>query len=232
MKDTLLRRLHLTATRLRFHLFQRRRARRPILEQVAGYPIVVPPQVFNPRWFYSGDFLARTLNAGMITPVKEGQRVLDMGTGSGVVAVVAASLGARVVAVDVNPHAVRAARLNALLNDVEPSVDVREGDLFEPVVGEQFDLVVFNPPYLSGAPQTPFEQALYNTGVVERFSAGLATYLTPGGSGLVLLSTLADEASFLRCFAADGFSRSSVAEERLLAETLTLYRLIPQEARE
>ena len=228
----LLRRLHLAATRVRFHLFQRRRARRPVLEQIAGYPIVVPPEVFNPRWFYSGDFLARVLNAGLLgalgaelPPTPTDARLLDMGTGSGVVAVVAAGLGAHVVAVDVNPHAVRAARINALLNGVERLVEVHEGDLFAPVAGERFDVIVFNPPYLPGEPQTPFQRALYNGGVVERFSATLDRHLAPGGFALVLLSTLADQARFLSVFATDGFTYDVVAQERLLAETLTLYRL-------
>ena len=62
-----------------------------------------------------------------------------MGTGSGVGAVFAAQWARRVVAVDINPAAVRCARINALLNHVEDRVDVVEGDLFEPIGGQRFD---------------------------------------------------------------------------------------------
>jgi release factor glutamine methyltransferase len=62
--------------------------------------------------------------------VDEGERVLDMGTGSGLLAVVAAAKGGRVVAVDVNPYAVRCARNNAVLNNVRGNVAFLRSDLF------------------------------------------------------------------------------------------------------
>ena len=77
-----------------------------------------------------------------------------MGTGSGVCAVFAARHAHRVVAVDINPGAVRCAALNALLNHVEARIEVRQGDLFAPVARERFDLVLFNPPFFVGAQRT------------------------------------------------------------------------------
>ena len=76
--------------------------------------------------------------------------VLDMGTGSGIAAIAAARRGARVVAVDISTEAVRCARINVLLNRVDDRVEIRCGDLFEPVQGERFDLVLFNPPFYAG----------------------------------------------------------------------------------
>lgn len=216
-------RLYRSAIRLRFRLLQRARQGRPVLEQVAGYPLIVPPQVLNPRLFYSGDFLGRVLDNGL---APAGARVLDLGTGSGVVAVACARLGATVIATDINPHAVRAARINALLNEVEAAVDVRAGDLFEPVAGEQFDLVIFNPPYFSGEPRSPLEQALVSPDIIARFGAGLAAYLTPGGSALLLLSSLAAEEPILRRLYEQGWAASRAAVEELPLERLTLYRLV------
>jgi SAM-dependent methyltransferase len=72
---------------------------------------------------------------------------LDVGTGCGVQALLAARHARRVVAVDLNPRALGFARINAALNGVD-QVEFREGDLFEPVEGERFDLVVANPPYV------------------------------------------------------------------------------------
>jgi release factor glutamine methyltransferase len=86
------------------------------------------------------------LGAAVLSEVRPGDRVLDMGTGSGVNAILAASQSTDVVAVDVNPQAVSAARRNAIRNGVADRVDVRLSDVFSAVDGE-FDLVVFDPPF-------------------------------------------------------------------------------------
>lgn len=78
-------------------------------------------------------------------------RVLDVGTGSGAVALAFASErpDARVVATDVSPAALKVAKANASKLDLAARIDFREGSLFAPVVGERFDLIVSNPPYLA-----------------------------------------------------------------------------------
>src|SRR5437763_60686 len=78
-----------------------------------------------------------------------GRRVLDLCTGSGVLAIAAARSGASgVTAVDVSRRAITAVRLNARLNRVR--IEALRGDLFGPVAGRRFDLIVSNPPYLPG----------------------------------------------------------------------------------
>lgn len=121
-------------------------------------------------------------------------RVLDMGTGSGIGAIFAAKHGAHVVAVDITEEAVRCARVNALINALEDRIDVRRGDLFAPVEGEMFDLILFNPPFYVGEPVEPWEHAWRSTNVVERFVTGLPRVLAPDGKALVILSTDAPEA--------------------------------------
>jgi len=75
----------------------------------------------------------------------DGLRVLDLGTGSGVLAILASKLGARnVVATDVSDRAIKVAKRNAEINGVE--IDFRVGDLFNPVRGELFDMIICNPP--------------------------------------------------------------------------------------
>src|SRR5688572_18246060 len=129
--------------KLRYRLFSRRYGRL-VLEVADGVPLVVLPQVFNPVLLRSGALMARALS-GLAIGDATSLSVLDLGTGSGIGAVFAARKGASVVAVDINPEAVRCARINALLNHVDERIDVRLGDLFEPVRGEEFDLVLFNP---------------------------------------------------------------------------------------
>lgn len=72
---------------------------------------------------------------------------LDVGVGSGVQALLASRHSDRVVGVDVNPRALRFAELNLALNGVG-NVELRQGDVFEAVQGETFDLIVSNPPYV------------------------------------------------------------------------------------
>lgn len=170
----------------RFRLFQQHRHGRLTLEHVGDMPILVLPDVFNPTLFHTSVALIEQLDG---VPVAPGMAVLDMGTGSGIAAIAAARRGARVVAVDMSPEAVRCARINVLLNRVEDSVEVRCGDLFEPVQGERFDLVLFNPPFYAGTPRALWEYAWRSEGVLDRFARELPAMLSPSGRALVIVSS-------------------------------------------
>ena len=91
---------------------------------------------------------AASLTLAAATPRDAVGRTLDLGTGSGVQALLAQRHSSTVVATDANPRAAAYARLNATLAGVQ--LDVRTGDLLQPVAGELFDLVVSNPPFVIG----------------------------------------------------------------------------------
>jgi release factor glutamine methyltransferase len=194
------------------------------VEHVHGLPFLVTPSVFNPKVPRTGEFLASLLDSTLIS---SGHAVLDMGTGSGVCAVLAAKYARRVVAVDINPAAVRCAEINALLNHLEHKIDVRHGDLFAAVPGERFDLILFNPPFLRGAPRDDRDRAWRSSDAAERFAAGLRAQLNPGGFALVLLSTFGDGNFFLEEFRRRGLEISVEAERRFVNERLTVFRLAP-----
>jgi release factor glutamine methyltransferase len=196
------------------------------LEMVYGLPLLVTPSVFNPKIPRTGQFFAAHIDARLVSRESE---VLDMGTGSGVCAVFAAHHARHVVAVDNNPAAVRCAWINALLNNLDHKIEVRHGDLFEPVRGEQFDLILFNPPFVRGAPKDSRDGAWRSSDVAERFAAGLRAHLKAGGAALVLLSTFGDGRIFLREFHNQGFKIDVYAERRFVNERLTLFRLLPAE---
>lgn len=82
-------------------------------------------------------------------------RLLDLCTGSGILAVTISNYWpeASIVAVDISEEALVVARINA--NRLQGRVDFRQGDLFEPIIGEKFDIIVSNPPYIS---QTEYEE--------------------------------------------------------------------------
>lgn len=165
----------------------RRRVGRLVTETVEGIDVVVLPDVFNPRVFGSSDCLVRAIRQA--TPPLAAARVLELGTGTGVNAIAAAMLGCGVVATDINPAAVRCARMNVTMHALEGHVDVRHGDLFAPVQGETFDLVLFNPPFFDGSPSSERDRAWRSTDVLERFGAGLGAALSPGGRALVVVSS-------------------------------------------
>ncbi len=198
--------------------FLLQRVRRTALEHVEGRPILVSPDLLNPVVFRSGEWFARSLTK--LLPPPPG-RLLDMGTGSGVCAIFASQLGYKVVAVDLNPEAVRFARINSLLNRVE--IDVRQGDLFEPVRGERFEFVLFNPPFFRGEPRSPFDMAWRGTDVLERFAAGLRDALAPGGRGFVLLSSDGDAAGMLDALASESFRVSEAESRHFGSEVMTIY---------
>jgi release factor glutamine methyltransferase len=208
--------------RARFVLWQHRRHDRLVLERGLGLPLVVLPGVLNPALFRTSGVVLDALHG---EAVPAGATVLDLGTGSGVLAVAAARTARSVVAVDINPAAVRCARVNALLNEVEDRVEVRHGDLFDPVAGERFDVVLCNPPFYRGEPRTPFEIALYSTNVAERFSGALSLHLTPLGFALVVLSSDGDLAGFEAAFRDAGLTFRTETERDLVSERVRLYRL-------
>lgn len=203
---------------LRLLFLDRRRYQRVVLEEVLGLPIVVLPDVFNPKLLRSGEFLVQQL-----AWLGAGNRVLDLGCGAGAASVVAARRGCSVTAVDINAAAVRCTRVNALLNDV--TVEIRQGDLFAPVQGERFDVVLFNPPYYRGVPRDALDHAWRSPDVIERFPRELGDHLTPGGHALLVLSSDGEQSAFLRALDSNGFTYSPVAEADLLNEQMTVYRI-------
>ncbi|XTP08345.1 methyltransferase [Streptomyces albus subsp. chlorinus] len=125
---------------------------------------------------------ASTTLAGLMvsTPVA---RALDLGTGSGVQALHASRFATHVTATDLNPRALRFARLTlALSGAAEP--DVREGSLFEPVAGEEpFDLIVSNPPFVisPGARLTYRDGGMAGDDLCRTLVQQAARHLAPGG---------------------------------------------------
>jgi SAM-dependent methyltransferase len=107
---------------------------------------------------------------------------LDLGAGCGVLAITAARTAAKVVAVDLNPRAVALARLNAALNGVT-NVDCRAGNLFDPVAGETFDLIVCNPPFViaPAAGRMHSQTGRPNDEFVRSIVRAVPPFLRPGG---------------------------------------------------
>jgi release factor glutamine methyltransferase len=131
----------------------------------------------------------------------ENRDVLDVFTGSGALALAAARAGARsVTAIDLSRRALLAAHFNAWRNGVR--IRTMRGDVFAPVAGEWFDLIVANPPYYPGGEQLPkhsparaWEGGYDGRVLVDRLCANAARHLRPGGQLLVVHNTMIGENS-------------------------------------
>ncbi|KAB2352785.1 HemK2/MTQ2 family protein methyltransferase [Actinomadura rudentiformis] len=172
-----------------------------------------PPGVYRPQ--SDTDLLSETLRR---TPVPAGARVLDICTGTGAVSVAAARLGGcRVTAVDVSTRAVLAARLNTMIRGLP--VRVLRGDLFAPVHGQVFDVILANPPYVPGhsaLPSLHSRTRAWNAGLdgrrlLNRICAQAPRHLARGGTLLIVQSALSGVTPTLEALRDAGMTASVVA---------------------
>ncbi len=159
--------------------------------------------------------------------VKAGDHVLEIGTGSGLIAAELAKVTG-VVATDINPHAVLCAR--------KRGVDVVQSDLFCGI-RSSFDLIVFNPPYLPTQPEERIDDwlehaldgGLNGRVVIERFSAAVDRVLAPGGRILLLISSLTGLPEVRDLFFKAGFVSEIVLRKNVEDEILYVLKIVRQE---
>jgi len=116
----------------------------------------------------------------------------DIGTGTGVIAALLAKRGvARIVATDRDPRALACARENLARLGVAGQVEVIDADLFP---SGRAPLIVCNPPWVPARPSSPVEYAVFDpeSRMLKGFLQGLASHLTPGGEGWLILSNFAE----------------------------------------
>jgi release factor glutamine methyltransferase len=163
--------------------------------------------------------------------VKKDEWVLDLGTGCGILGVLAAKIADFVLAVDLNPIAVSLAKQNSLLNDLRERMAFLQADLFSAFSDRTiFDLILFNAPYL---PTESNERASWigrswaggvdGRHVVDRFITKVPPHLKPGGRVLLMQSTLTGVEDTLKKFGENCLMAEVKAEKKLpFFETLTL----------
>jgi methylase of polypeptide subunit release factors len=135
---------------------------------------------------------ARVLDS--LTPRPHVERAVDVGTGSGIHALLAAQHADHVIATDVNPRALAYTQLNAALNGLA-NVECRQGSLFEPVEGERFDLITCNAPYVV-SPERRWayrDSGFEEDEVSARVVRAAAEHLKLGGHAAMLVSWLAED---------------------------------------
>ncbi|CAI1492417.1 Methylase of polypeptide chain release factors [Thermococcus nautili] len=181
-----------------------------------GLRILLDENVYEPA--EDTFLLAETLE------VKPGEMALDVGTGTGIIALLMARKAKYVLGVDVNPKAVELARKNALLNGIG-NVEFCLSDLFENVSG-RFDVITFNAPYLPGEPEEPIDLALVGgeTGreIIDRFIREVPDYLTKNGRVYLVQSSITGIEETLNLFREVGLRAEVVAKRHLFFEDIVV----------
>jgi release factor glutamine methyltransferase len=172
--------------------------------------------------------------------IRPGDRVLEVGTGSGYIAAGITDLVKKsksecnetscfVVGTDINPHAVRCAR--------EKGLEVVRTNLFDGLRG-RFDLIVFNPPYLPTKPEQRIEDWLEHAldggpdgrSVLSQFANEVGMVLAPGGRVLLLISSLTGEEAVIEIFTKRSYKVEIVTKRRVFDEDLLVLRIRKNES--
>jgi release factor glutamine methyltransferase len=198
--------------------------------RAAGFRLAIYPSVFHPKLFLTSEFFARFLS----TLDLEGKQVADVGTGTGILALAAAREGAKSVALDINPMAVKAAGNNARANGLGDRVTAIRSDLMSALApSSQFDVIISNPPFFSGEPRDMADRA-WVAGPGYRDIALLFEQarerLKPSGTMYVLLSSDSDLHFFGELIAKAGFSARIATAFSILIESMIIYELTPVQA--
>ena len=161
--------------------------------------------------------------------IKEGQSVLEIGTGSGLVSMYASLLSDDVTATDINYNALELAEKNFKLNNIN-TIRLEFGDLFEPVKDRKFDVILFNTPYLPTDSDDiinddlnyAFDGGLDGRKVIDRFINDVSNHLNDKGIVQIIQSSLSDNDRTLHMFDRNGFIAEIAASEKFFFEEIVL----------
>ena len=189
---------------------------------IGGYPLIVDPGVFNPEFSMMGKLLAQNID------IRSGETVLDLGTGTGFQAIMASDKAKRIVAIDRQREAVDCAQRNVRLNHLEKKVEVRHGDLFSLVRGEEhFDVIIFNIPFPPWKPETPWQEANFDEGhqLLGRFLKQSKSFLNPRGRIGMTWSDIGDTDHFHGLLEAERYSYRILVERKIKGVGQYVYEL-------
>ena len=161
--------------------------------------------------------------------IKEGMSVLEIGTGSGLVSMYASLLTDDVTATDINYNALELAEKNFKLNNID-TIKLEFGDMFEPVKDKQFDVILFNTPYLPTDSDDVIDDdlnyacdgGLNGRKVIDRFINEVSNHLNDKGIVQMIQSSLSDNDRTLDMFDRNGFVAEIAESEKFFFEEIVL----------
>ncbi len=180
-----------------------KRMARPGTVSVFSCRVNTVPEVFHPTLFHSTRILASEITKLQL----KGKKILDMGTGTGAIGLIAARQGACTTAADINLSAVQLSKENARLNSIE--MNIVYSNLFSSLDGQKYDGIFFNIPFYPKAARDTFEQA-FNAGesfsTVTRFAQESAAHLVEGGIIMIVFSEVSGRDRIIGIFREAGFA--------------------------
>ena len=161
--------------------------------------------------------------------IKPGQKVLEIGTGTGIVAMYASKLSDNITVTDINFDACELARKNFKANNIE-NIEILFGNLFEVVKNRKFDIILFNTPYLPTENDEVIEDNLnyaFDGGingrkVIDLFLNEVANHLNDGGIVQIIQSSLSDNRKTIKKLNQSGFIAEIAKTEHFFFEDITL----------
>lgn len=161
--------------------------------------------------------------------ISSNDKVLEIGTGSGIVAMYASKLSNNITATDINLDACELASRNFEKNCIE-NIEVLFGDLFEPVKNRKFDVILFNFPYLPTDNDDiiddnlnyAFDGGLDGRKVIDRFLNEVKNHLNEKGKVQIIQSSLSDNNKTMDKLEELGFVVEIAAKEHFFFEDITL----------
>jgi release factor glutamine methyltransferase len=160
--------------------------------------------------------------------VNNNEKVLDIGSGCGIHSILSAMKAKLVVALDINPNAVRCIRYNANNNGVSKKIDIIQGNLFGPLKeANVFDLIIFNAPYLPTKELTSWLDYSWAGGesgreIIDHFLHSVSKYIKPGGRLMLVQSTLSSINKTINILVEMNFKILCVVKHKVAFETITL----------
>lgn len=187
-----------------------------------GLQLEVAPEVFHPGFFFSTGLLLRAVNKLQL----KGKSLLELGAGSGLIAMQAEKQGAIATASDINPVAVEYLKKNKLRNAA--GVRVILSDLFNDIPLEGFDIIAINPPYYKKDPHSLRDYAWYcgkNGEYFDRMFEQLGNYMHNGTVVLMVLCEGCDIGMIHSMALGRGFKLLCVQETRNLVEKNFIFKI-------
>lgn len=208
---------------LKFKIFDSKRYKNLVLEKFKDLNILVLEETFNPTLYFATEFFIDSI----INFIKKDSKVLDLGTGTGVIGISCAKKNAKVVCADINEEAIRSAKINSLLNKTEKNINFKVSNLFENLKSEKFDFILFNPPYYKGKPEDLHDfswRAGENFETFVNFLDEFKFYLNENGKAFIVISTNSKLPEILNDFK-EKISITLISQKNLVTEKLLVYEL-------